>query len=98
MISAALPDPSQPSFVLSRPTGLRISVMRQHWMAIPSAVTCPLLVVAMVLADTNGWSNGALGSILLGLIGITVVVGTLMIPLDADGKLQRSSRRAGRRR
>jgi hypothetical protein len=70
--------------------------MRQHWMAIPGAVACPLIVLAIVLAKTNSWSNGALGTVILGLIGIMVVVGTLMAPLDAEGNLVRASRRKRR--
>ena len=72
--------------------------MRQHWMAIPGAVACPLIVLAIVLAKTNGWSNGALGTVILGLIGIMVVVGTFMAPIDADGNLQHKPRKPRRTR
>jgi hypothetical protein len=58
--------------------------MRRHWMAIPTAVLIPLIVVAMVLADRYHWSNGALGCVLLGLFGLTAIVGTLMAPDQLD--------------
>jgi hypothetical protein len=58
--------------------------MRRHWMAIPTAVLIPLIVVAMLLADRHHWSNGALGCVLLGLFGITAIVGTLMAPDQLD--------------
>ena len=54
--------------------------MRRHWMAIPLAAITPFLIAAYVLWRTEGWSNGALGSVVLGLLSIAAVVGTLMAP------------------
>jgi hypothetical protein len=67
-------------------------------MAIPIAAISPFLVTSVVLWKTEHWSNGALGTIYLGLVGIAVVVGTFMAPLDADGKLEQKPRRARRNR
>jgi hypothetical protein len=125
MISAALPDPSQPTFVLlaaglgaflgatvgrlrgSEREDVRriaenwaycftpasvvaylvllaftIGVMRKHWMAIPIAAVTPFMVLATVLWKTEGWSNGALGTVYLGLMGIAAVVGSFMAPIE----------------
>jgi hypothetical protein len=56
--------------------------MRKHWMAIPSAAVAPFMVLAIVLWKTEGWSNGALGTVLLGLMAIAAIVGTLMAPFE----------------
>jgi hypothetical protein len=66
-------------------------------MAIPTAVVSPFLVAAFVLWKTEHWSDGALGSVIAGLLSIACIVGTFMAPLDADGRLQGTSRRARRR-
>jgi hypothetical protein len=72
--------------------------MRQHWMAIPIAAVFPFMVAALVLSETEHWSNGALGAAFFVLMGIACVVGTFMAPLDADGNIERPPRRARRRR
>ena len=72
--------------------------MREHWLAIPVAVLCPLIVVAIVLAKTNGWTNGALGCVILGLMGITAAVGTLMAPPGVGSTPRRMPWHARRRR
>lgn len=51
-------------------------------MAIPIAVTIPLIVVVTVIADRHHGSEGALGSVVLGLMGIMVVVGSFMALRD----------------
>ena len=61
-----------------------MAVMRRHWMAIPTAVLIPLMIVASLLADQYHWSNGALGCVLLGLMGIAAVVGSFMAPDPLD--------------
>jgi hypothetical protein len=53
-------------------------------MAIPTAVLIPLIVVAEVLADRYHWSGGTLGCVLLGLCGITAVVGSFMAPMPLE--------------
>jgi hypothetical protein len=58
--------------------------MRRHWMAIPIAAVTPFMVATFVLWHTEHWTNGAAGTIFCMLIGIAVVVGTLMVPLDPD--------------
>ena len=58
--------------------------MRQHWMAIPIAAVSPFLVAAFVLSQTEHWSNGALGVIVLGLLGIACAVGSFMMPIDPE--------------
>jgi hypothetical protein len=58
--------------------------MRRHWMAIPIAVVTPFMVATFVLWHTEHWTNGAAGVIFCVLIGIAVVVGTLMVPLDPE--------------
>ncbi|MEA2432293.1 MAG: hypothetical protein QOI19_2766 [Thermoleophilaceae bacterium] len=75
-----------------------MSAMRQHWMAIPIAGISPFLIAAMVLSQTEHWSNGALGGVISVLLSITCVVGTFMAPIDADGKLEQKPRRARRNR
>ena len=72
-------------------------MMHQHWMAIPIAAVFPLIVAAFVLSETEHWSDGALGGVIMGLMGIACVVGTFMAPLDADGNLERPPKRARRR-
>jgi hypothetical protein len=62
-------------------------------MAIPLAAVSPFMVAAVVLWKTEHWSNGALGSVYLGLIGIAVVVGSFMVPLGSDTQPQRPRRR-----
>jgi hypothetical protein len=62
-------------------------------MAIPIAVVFPFIVAALVLSETEHWSNGALGAVFFGLMGIACVVGTFMAPLDADGNIERPPRR-----
>jgi hypothetical protein len=52
----------------------------QHYIAYPVAVLIPLSIVASVLAEVYDWSNGALGSVLLGLMAITAIVGSLLAP------------------
>jgi hypothetical protein len=42
----------------------------------------PFMVVAIVLWKTEGWSNGALGVIELGLMSVAAIVGTLMAPFE----------------
>ena len=37
-------------------------------------------IIAIVLADVYDWSDGALSGILLGLVAITVTVGSLLAP------------------
>jgi hypothetical protein len=56
--------------------------MRKHWMAIPIAAVTPFMVLAIVLWKTEGWSNGALGVIELGLMSIAAIVGTFMAPFE----------------
>jgi hypothetical protein len=56
--------------------------MRKHWMAIPIAAMTPFMVLATVLWKTEGWSNGALGTVYLGLMGIAAVVGSFMAPIE----------------
>jgi hypothetical protein len=56
--------------------------MRKHWMAIPIAAVAPFQVLAIVLWKTEGWSNGALGTALLGLMSIAAIVGTFMAPFE----------------
>ena len=56
--------------------------MRKHWMAIPIAAVTPFMVLAIVLWKTEGWSNGALGTIELGLMSIAAIVGSLMAPFE----------------
>jgi hypothetical protein len=73
-------------------------MMRQHWMAIPIAAVSPFIVAAFVLSETEHWSDGALGTVLLGLMGIACVVGTFMVPLDAEGNLEHKPRRPHRHR
>ena len=58
--------------------------MRKHWMAIPSGAVAPFMVLAIVLWKTEGWSNGALGVILLGLMSIAAIVGSLMAPFERE--------------
>jgi hypothetical protein len=58
--------------------------LRRHSVAIPTAVLCALLVVLFVIGKTNGWTNGAIGTAALGLMGITAVIGTLATPFDND--------------
>jgi hypothetical protein len=60
--------------------------MRRHWMAIPIAAVTPFMIATFVLWHTEHWSNGAAGTIFCGLIGIAVVVGTLMVPLDPEDR------------
>jgi hypothetical protein len=68
--------------------------LRRHSVAIPCAVLVPLLVVLFVVAQTNGWTNGALGTAALGLMGITAVVGTLATPFGTDRTPERRPRRS----
>jgi hypothetical protein len=56
--------------------------MRKHWMAIPSAAVAPFMVIAFVLWKTEHWSNGALGTVLLGFMSIAAIVGTFMAPFE----------------
>jgi hypothetical protein len=72
--------------------------MRQHWMAIPMAAMSPFLVAALVLSETDDWSDGTLGGVISVLLAIVCVVGTFMAPIDADGKLEHKPRRARRNR
>jgi hypothetical protein len=58
-------------------------------MAIPTTGLCVLSAVLLVLWKTNGWSNGALGSGVLGLVAITVVVGELMAPRSPEERYRR---------
>jgi hypothetical protein len=62
----------------------RIAFIRRHWMAIPTAVLIPLIVVAEVLAARYHWSGGTLGCVLVGLFGITAVVGSFMAPMPLE--------------
>ena len=71
--------------------------MREHWLAIPLAVLFPLIVIAIVVARTNGWSNGALGCVILALMGIAAAVGTLMAPPGIGSVPRRMPGRARRR-
>jgi hypothetical protein len=73
--------------------------MRQHWMAIPLGAVSPFVVLALVLSQTEGWSNGALGVVVLGLLGIACAVGSLMMPIDPEtGKLIEKDSRPRRSR
>jgi hypothetical protein len=68
--------------------------LRRHSVAIPTAVLGPLLVVLLIIGKTNGWTNGAIGTAALGLMGITAVIGTLVTDFDTDtGPEQRRRRR-----
>jgi hypothetical protein len=72
--------------------------MRQHWMAIPISVVLPVIVTAVVLWKTEHWSNGALGGVLLLLMGIAAVVGSFMAPLGPNGILEQKPRGIRRNR
>jgi hypothetical protein len=67
--------------------------MRRHSIAIPTVILYPFIVLVIVVGKTNGWTNGAMGSVILGLMAITVAIGTLMTPRDADRAAQRRERR-----
>ena len=72
--------------------------MRQHWMAIPIAVASPFLVAAFVVSETEHWSNGAQGAVILGVLSITAIVGSFMAPIDPEtGKLIEKERSTPRR-
>lgn len=58
--------------------------MRKHWMAIPISAVTPFMVLAFVLWKTEGWSDGALGVIELGLMSIAAIVGSLMAPFERE--------------
>jgi hypothetical protein len=69
--------------------------MREHWLTIPFTAICPLVALAIFLAKTNGWTNGALGCVILGLIGIAAAVSSLMAPAGIGSTPRRMP---GRRR
>jgi hypothetical protein len=50
----------------------------------PSQPSDAFLIVAFVLWKTEHWSNGALGTVLLGLMSIAAIVGTLMAPFERE--------------
>jgi hypothetical protein len=68
--------------------------LRRHSVAIPTAVLAPLLIVLLLVGKTNGWTNGAIGTVALVLMGIAAAIGTLATPFNRGPTAERRRRRA----